>query len=87
MHSSIILSIHSDSLQAADKSTATQDNTKDTYRSSLADMPLPLMNKVVAQLGPEDLITLSKTCRFFHAMVEEAVPNLLLSLYAHQARF
>lgn len=48
-------------------------------------MPLALMTKVVSQLSPQDLIRLSSTCRFFHAMVEEAVPHLELSLYAHQA--
>ena len=56
-------------------------------RYDLADLPLALIQNIVARLDYKDVARLGHTCSFFRALAEDATPGLLLSLYPHQARF
>ena len=53
-------------------------------RTTIADLPIPVLHKLFKILGQEGVIELGKTCAFMRTLVAETVPNLSLTLYPHQ---
>ncbi|KAL9677507.1 hypothetical protein QQ045_005739 [Rhodiola kirilowii] len=50
----------------------------------LAELSDDLMVKILTELGPEDLTSISATCRHLRLLTVSVMPNMKLKLYPHQ---
>lgn len=55
-------------------------------RCALLELPRDVLERVVGYLDVQAARRLGSTCHLLHALSQEAVPGLRLSLYPHQAR-